>query len=161
MSRRKNVCLVAADTDLLIMLIYIWNDLIQSIKMKSQGTRKYQESVSWYWAGCKYFSWYLEILDFYTRIWIVLYYICHIRVRKSFNIKISFQQKQKKKFDSSRSSRRFLWFKCDTWANKSWCIEVFVLLNGGKDTDNLSSLHYTKYMKIAFTTSSVKPEKLS
>ena len=38
-------------------------------------------------------------------------------------------------------------------------LRIFVLLYGGKDTDNLSSLRYAKYMKMASTTSSVKPEK--
>ena len=36
----------------------------------------------------------------------------------------------------------------------------YVFLYGGKDTDNLPSLCFEKYMKMASTTSSVKPEKL-
>ena len=40
-------------------------------------------------------------------------------------------------------------------------LRIFVLLHGGKDTDNFSSLCYAKYMKMASTISSVKPEKLS
>ena len=35
-----------------------------------------------------------------------------------------------------------------------------MFLYSGKDTDNLLSLRYVKYMKMASTTSSVKPEKL-
>ena len=37
---------------------------------------------------------------------------------------------------------------------------IFVLLYGGKDTDNLSSIDYAKYMKMASTTPSITPEKL-
>ena len=40
-------------------------------------------------------------------------------------------------------------------------LRIFVLLHGGKDTDNLSSLRYAKYIKMASTTLSLKPEKLS
>ena len=40
-----DVTLVAADTDLLIMLLYMWNDLMGSIAMKSEATRKHKESV--------------------------------------------------------------------------------------------------------------------
>ena len=36
----ENVCLTVADTDLLIMLIYILNDMMGQIKMKSEGSRK-------------------------------------------------------------------------------------------------------------------------
>ena len=39
-------------------------------------------------------------------------------------------------------------------------LRMFVLLHGEKDTDNLSSLRYAKYMKMASTTLSLKPEKL-
>ena len=39
-------------------------------------------------------------------------------------------------------------------------LRIFVLLYGGKDTDNLSSLPYAKYMKMVPTTFSVKPENL-
>ena len=35
-----------------------------------------------------------------------------------------------------------------------------MLLHGGKDTDNLSSLRYAKYIKMASTTLSLKPKKL-
>ena len=41
----ENVCLTVADTDLLIMLICVWNDMMGQIKMKSEGTRKYKVSV--------------------------------------------------------------------------------------------------------------------
>ena len=39
-------------------------------------------------------------------------------------------------------------------------LRIYVLLYGGKDTDNLPSLPFAKYMKMASTTPSVKPEKL-
>ena len=39
-------------------------------------------------------------------------------------------------------------------------LRIFVLLHGEKDTDNFSSFCYAKYMKMASTISSVKPEKL-
>ena len=41
----ETVCLIAADTDLLIMLIYMWNNMMGQIKMKSEGTHKYKKSV--------------------------------------------------------------------------------------------------------------------
>ena len=40
-------------------------------------------------------------------------------------------------------------------------LRVFVIFYGGKDTDNLSSLRYAKYIKMTSRTSSVKPEKLT
>ena len=40
-------------------------------------------------------------------------------------------------------------------------LRIFLFLFSGKDTNNLSSLRYAKYMKMASTTPSVKPEKLS
>ena len=41
----ENVCLIAADTDLLIMLIYMWNYMMGQIKMQREGTRKHKVSV--------------------------------------------------------------------------------------------------------------------
>ena len=41
----ENVCFIAAGADLPIMLIYMWNDMTGQIKLKSEGTRKYKESV--------------------------------------------------------------------------------------------------------------------
>ena len=41
----ENVYLIAADTDLLIMLICMWRDTMGQIKMKIEGTRKYKELV--------------------------------------------------------------------------------------------------------------------
>ena len=40
----ESVCLITADTDLLTMLIYMWNDMMRQIKMKSKSTRKYKKS---------------------------------------------------------------------------------------------------------------------
>ena len=37
---RDNVELIAADTDLLIMLIYFWNSLMGQIIMKTEATKK-------------------------------------------------------------------------------------------------------------------------
>ena len=101
------------------------------------------------------------MLNFYTRICRVWYCICQIRARKlSIFRLLSIQQKQKKKFDSSRSSRLF----CDSNVTPEQIgapgLRMFVLLHGEKDTDNLSSLRYAKYMKMASTTLSLKPEKL-
>ena len=42
---RENVCLIAAGTDLLIMLIYMWNNMMGRIKMKNEDTQKYKVSV--------------------------------------------------------------------------------------------------------------------
>lgn len=42
----ENVCLIAADKDILIMLVYMWNNMTGKIEMKSEGTRKYEELVS-------------------------------------------------------------------------------------------------------------------
>ena len=93
----ENVCLIVADTDLLIMLICVWNDMMGQIKMKSEGTRKYKDI-----------------------------------------------------FCNSNATLEQI---------GAAGLRIFVLLYGGKDTDNLSSLRYAKYMKMASTTSSVKPEK--
>ena len=41
----ENFCLIAADTDLLIVLIYMWKDMMGQIKMKSECTHKYKEPV--------------------------------------------------------------------------------------------------------------------
>ena len=37
----KNVCLLASDTDLLFRLIYFWNDLMGSIVMRSEATKRF------------------------------------------------------------------------------------------------------------------------
>ena len=39
----KNVALVGADTNLLILLLYMWNDSIGSMTMKYEGTKKYSQ----------------------------------------------------------------------------------------------------------------------
>ena len=89
------------------------------------------------------------------------YYICHTRATKTVNIKITFQQKQKKKFAVWEAADIF----CDSNAPPEQIgaagLRIFVLLYGGKDTDNLPLLRCAKYMKMASTTSSVKPEKLT
>ena len=41
----ENVYLISADTDLLIMLIYMWNNMMGQLKIKREGTCKYKESV--------------------------------------------------------------------------------------------------------------------
>ena len=103
----KNVCLIAADTDLLIMLIYMWNYMMGQIKLQSEGTRKYKVSVR---DIRKITSTLGDIQKFLTFIRAFGGYdtTCHIRRRKAVNIRITFEQKQKKKFGSSRSSRHFL-----------------------------------------------------
>lgn len=42
----ENVCLIAADKDILIMLVYMWNNVTGKIEMKIEDTRKYEELVS-------------------------------------------------------------------------------------------------------------------
>ena len=42
-SEGKNVTLVGADTDLLILLLYMWNESMGHIIMKCEGTRKHPE----------------------------------------------------------------------------------------------------------------------
>ena len=39
-------------------------------------------------------------------------------------------------------------------------INLFILLNGGKNEDSLQSLRYTMYMKMAASSSKIKPSKL-
>ena len=41
----RKVTLIGSDTDLLIMLLYMWNNLMGEIEMKSEATRKYSETV--------------------------------------------------------------------------------------------------------------------
>ena len=41
----ESACLIAADTDLLIMLNYMWNDMMGANQNKGEGTRKYKELV--------------------------------------------------------------------------------------------------------------------
>ena len=43
--QNKDVCLVAADTDLLVMLLYMWNDSMGRITMKCEGSKRHKESI--------------------------------------------------------------------------------------------------------------------
>ena len=110
----ENVCLIATDTDLLIMLIYMWNNMMGQIKMKSEGTRKYRESAH-------------DIGQIASSLGNIQKYMTFIHAfggcdttsaifgqGKLINIKTTCQQKQKKKYSCSRSSRRFSRSECNT-----------------------------------------------
>lgn len=89
------------------------------------------------------------------------YYICHIQPKKSLNIKITLQQKEKKKFDSSRVADAFCYSNATHEQIGAAGLKIFVILYDGKDIDKLPSLIYAKHMKMTSITSSVKPKKLS
>ena len=88
------------------------------------------------------------------------HYICRVRVSKNFKLRFLSSKKQKKRSLTAREAADVFCDSNATLAQIGANVLNIALLNGGKDTDHLSSLHYTKCMKIAFTTSSVKPEKL-
>ena len=156
----ENVCLIATDTDLLIMLIYMWNNMMGQIKMKREGTRKYRESAR-------------DIGQIASSLGNIQKYMTFIHAFGGCNTtsaifgqgKLSILRllanKNKRRSTAAREAADVF---CDPNATPDQIgaagFKIFVLLYGGKDSDSLSSLRYAKYMKMTSIASSIKPEKL-
>ena len=156
----ENVCLITADTDLLTMLIYMWNDMMRQIKMKSKGTRKCKKSVR-------------DVGQIASTLGDIQKYLAFIHAfggcdttsaifgQGKLSILRLLSSKSKKRSLAAREAADVF---CASNATpeqiRAAGLRTFVLLYGGKDTDNLPSLRYAKYMKMASTISSVKPKKL-
>ena len=156
----ENVCLIAADTDLLIMLIYMWNYMMGQIKMQSEGTRKYKVSVR-------------DIRKITSTLGDIQKFLTFIRAFGGYDTtsvifgegKLSILEllssKNKKRSLAAREAADIFYDSDATREQiRAAGLGIFVFLYDGKDTDNFSSLRYAKYMKMASATSSAKPEKL-
>ena len=92
------------------MLIYMWNDMMGQIKMKSDGTRKCKESV-------RDIGQIVSTLGDIQKYLTVIHAFrgCFIFGQEKLSILRLLSSKNKKKnFFSSRSRRQFLRFKCNT-----------------------------------------------
>ena len=67
------------------------------------------------------------------------YYICDIRAWKSFNIKITFQKNKKRRLTGREAADAFPDSNATPKQIGAAVSRIFVLLYGGKETDNLSS----------------------
>ena len=74
----KDVCLVGADTDLLIMLLYMWNDAMGRIVMKREGSKRHKESVRDIGKMAESLVDVRKYLTFHSCLWWMRYYICNI-----------------------------------------------------------------------------------
>ena len=180
----ENVCLIATDTDLLIMLIYMWNNMMGQIKMKSEGTRKYRESAR---DISQIASSLGDIQKHMT--FIHAFGVCDttsaIFGQGKLSILRLLANKNKRRSTAAQEAADVF---CDPNATPyqigaaglkifvllyggkgsdslsslryAKYMKIFVLLYGGKRSDSLSSLRYAKYMKMTSITSSIEPEKL-
>ena len=151
----ENVVLLAADTDLLIMLLYFWNDLMGHVIMKSEGTKRHKtiERNIGEMAQCLE-----DVRGFLT--------IAHAFTGCDTTSAVFDQGKASiiKLFEKSPEARKIAgtFLKTDTTQDVvgEAGLKLFVLLYGGKSSDTLSSLRFTKYLKMTSVSSALKPEKL-
>ena len=151
----ENVVLLAADTDLLIMLLYFWNDLMGHVIMKSEGTKRHKtiERNIGEMAQCLE-----DVRGFLT--------IAHAFTGCDATSAIFDQGKASiiKLFEKSPEARKIAGTFLKTDATQDEVgeagLKLFVLLYGGKSSDTLSSLRFAKYLKMTSVSSALKPEKL-
>lgn len=149
----SNVTLIAADTDLLIMLLYMWNDLMGCILMKNEATRKHAESVRDVGKICESLG---DICKYIT--FIHAFGGCDTTSAIFGQGKLSILKLIKKNAASRAAADMFL--KNDSTPDEigEAGVKLFISLYGGKNNDTLSCLRYLRYMKM--TSSKLQPEKL-
>ena len=140
-----DVSLIAADADLLMMLLYMWNDMMGHITMKSEATKKHGESV--------------------RDVGKIAECLGNIRKYITFSHAFGGCDTTSAIFGLGKLSILRLIGKSDAARQAA---DVFLkndstpenIKEGGlKVSDNLSSVRYAKYMKMS-STSKLKPEKL-
>ena len=136
--------LIAADTDLLIMLIYVWNSIIGDITINSEATKKHK--------AIKY-----DVDNIAERINNVRKYLILVYALDECNTTSAAYKQDKlsvvkllEKFKAAREEAH-IFLQKDRTAEAICEIEIilFAMLYCGKDSDSLTDLRYLKYMKMA------------
>ena len=150
-----NVELIAADTDLLIMLIYSWNSLIGQKFMKTEATKKHKsiEGDTAVIAEC---------------LGHVRNYLIFVHAFSGCDTTSAVYGRGKllilKLLEKSKAARE----EADVFFQKNVSPEavfedgrkIFAMLYGGKNSSSLTCLRYIKYMKKASSAANAKPESL-
>ena len=141
---RGNVELTAADTDLLIMFIYVWNSIMGEITMNSEATKKHKA------VKCDIGNTAESISDVRK---------CSILVHafgECNTTSAAYEQgnlsvlKLLEKFKAAREEAYVLLQKDRTVETMfETGIRIFLMLYCRKDSDSLTDLRYLKYMKMA------------
>ena len=141
---RGNVELTAADTDLLIMFIYVWNSIMGEITMNSEATKKHKA------VKCNIGNTAESISDVRK---------CSILVHafgECNTTSAAYEQgnlsvlKLLEKFKAAREEAYVLLQKDRTVETMfETGIRIFLMLYCRKDSDSLTDLRYLKYMKMA------------
>ena len=148
-----NVELIAANTDLLIMLIFFWNRLMGQIIMKTEVTKKH------------------KAIERDIRVTVE----CIGDVRKYLTFVHAFGGCDTTSADYGQGKLSILQFlekskavreEADVFLQKNVSPEavceggrkIFVMIYGAKKFDSLTYLRYIKYMKMASSAANVKPK---
>ena len=150
----KNACLLASDTDLLIMLIYFWNDLMGSIVMRSEATKRFpavERDVSKI-ASC------LGVVQKYITF-IHAFGGCDSTSAVFGHGKLAILRLIEKSKSAQELADVFMCKDSTQDSVSTAGMKLFVLLYGGKPCDSLGYLRYIRYMGMASSTK-MNPERL-
>ena len=148
-----DVCLIGTDTDLLMMLLYMWNNMMGRITMKSEATRKFSESVRDVGKIAECLG---EICKYIT--FIHAFGGCDTTSAIFGQGKLSIM-KLIGKSSAAREAADIILRNDPTHEEiKQAGLKLFVMLYGRKVSDTLSTLRDPRYMKM--TSSKLKHEKL-
>ena len=154
----KSVSVFANDTDILIMLVFHWQDKMADINVLSivQSQGKKQSKVF----NVKEASGMLDDTTKYLLLFIHAFGGCDT----TSAIYDKGKQAVKRLVDRSPEARDLAKVFMNDKANQETIgktgIALFVLLYGGKTGDSLTTLRYASYMKMAATSSRIVPSKL-
>ena len=150
----KNVTLVGADTDLLILLLHMWNDSVGSMTMKCEWTKKYSQITSniGEMAKCLTQIKYLTFIHAFggRDTTSATYGLGKIYIMKAI---------EKRKI-AKEAADVFLSPESTQDGVGEAGAKLFVTIYGGKACDDLTDLRYSKYMNVDAKLTKIKPEAL-
>ena len=147
--------LIAADTNLLIMLKYIWNSIIGEITINSEATKNHKA------IKCDIGNTSERIDD--VRKYLILVHAfgeCNTTSATYEQGKLSVLKLLEKFKAASEEGHVFLLKNRTTETICQTGVRMFVILYSGKDSDSLTDLIYLKYMKTTPSSKTLKPESL-
>ena len=150
----KNITLVGADLDPLILLLYMWNDSIGSMTMKCEGTKKYSQITRNIGETAKCLT-QIKYLTF-----IYAFRVCDTTTATDGLGKISIIKTIEKKKMAKDTDDVFLSPKSTQDDIVEAGPKLFVTLYGGKAWGDLPDLRYSKYRDMAAKPTKIKPEPL-
>ena len=150
----SDVTLVAADTDLFVMLLYFWNNCMGTIVMKSEATKEHgatERDVGKISECLGEISKYLTFIHAFGG--------CDTTSAVFGQGKLSILRLLEKRDDARKLADVFL--NKDSTQDQicNAGLKLFVMLYGGKESDTITRLRYLKYLNMA-SSPKISPERL-